>query len=83
MLALEWAPYNINVNAVAPGAFHTKLPDNVWTNEIASADNLAGIPMGKRGQLRDLGVLSVFLASSASDYMTGQIVHLDGGRTAK
>lgn len=83
VLALEWAPYNINVNALAPGAFHTRMTDSVWTSDVGSAENLAGIPMGRRGELRDLGVLAVYLASPASDYMTGQIIHLDGGRTAR
>ena len=83
VLALEWAPYNINVNALAPGAFHTRMTDSVWTSEQGTADNLATIPMGKHGELRDLGLMAVYLASPASDYMTGQIVHLDGGRTAK
>ena len=83
VLALEWAPYGVSVNALAPGAFHTRMTDSVWTSEVASAENLAGVPMGRRGELRDLGVLAVYMASPASDYMTGQIVHLDGGRTAR
>lgn len=83
VLALEWAPHGINVNALAPGAFHTRMTDSVWTSESGAAENRAGIPMGRHGDLRDLGVLAVYLASPASNYMTGQIVHLDGGRTAK
>ena len=83
VLALEWAPHGINVNALAPGAFHTRMTDGVWTSEEGAAENLATIPMGRHGNLRELGVLAVYLASPASDYMTGQIVLLDGGRTAK
>ena len=83
VLALEWAPHGVNVNALAPGAFHTRMTDSVWTSDVGSAENLATIPMGKKGELRDLGVLAVYMASPASDYMTGQIVHLDGGRTAR
>jgi NAD(P)-dependent dehydrogenase (short-subunit alcohol dehydrogenase family) len=83
VLALEWAEHGVQVNALAPGAFHTRMTDNVWTSDEGSAENLAGIPMGKHGDLRDLGLLAVYLGSPASNYMTGQIVHLDGGRTAK
>ena len=43
---------------------------------------MARIPMGRPGDLRDLGILAVYLASPASDYMTGQVIYLDGGQTA-
>ena len=44
---------------------------------------MARVPMGVPGRLRDLGLLAVYLASPASDYMTGQVVYLDGGDTAR
>ena len=77
--ALEWAPYGIQVNCIAPGLF----PDVVTsgeervrqTGERAKRD----VPLGRPGRLREVGFLALYLASSASDYMTGQTIMLDGG----
>jgi NAD(P)-dependent dehydrogenase (short-subunit alcohol dehydrogenase family) len=88
-LALEWARYNINVNCIAPGSYLTSIrylsrphlkPDQV---DLLLEKSTAIIPLGRHGELRELGLLAVYLASPASDYMTGQIAHLDGGWTAK
>ena len=83
VLALEWAPYNICVNAIGPGDYHTSMTDATWTDPEARRRHLDGIPLGREGGLRDLGVLATYLASPASDYVTGQIVYMDGGLTAK
>ena len=83
VLALEWAPYNICVNALGPGEYHTTMTDQTWTNQDERLRHLERIPFGKPGDLRELGLLAVYLASPASDYMTGQIVFMDGGQTAK
>ena len=77
--ALEWAPYGINVNAIAPGIF----PDVVTSGEervrqtIARAEQI--VPLKRPGKLREVGFLALYLASPASDYMTGQTILLDGG----
>ncbi len=83
VLALEWAPYNICVNALGPGDYHTEMTEASWNNPEGRQRHLDGIPMGREGDLRELGVLAAYLASPATDYMTGQIVYMDGGLTAK
>jgi 2-deoxy-D-gluconate 3-dehydrogenase len=77
--ALEWAPYGVRVNAIAPGIF----PDPVTVGEEGArktAEHAAGtVPLGRPGRLREVGYLALYLASAASDYMTGQTLFLDGG----
>lgn len=80
-LALEWAPYGIGVNAVAPGIF----PDAVTSGAAAYAETVERaktlVPLGRVGRLREVGLAALYLASSASDYMVGQTLPLDGGLT--
>ena len=83
VLALEWAPYNICVNAIGPGDYHTEMTDATWVDPEGRQQHLDGIPLNREGDLRELGVLATYLASPASDYMTGQIVYMDGGLTAR
>jgi len=77
--ALEWAPYNVQVNAIAPGIF----PDMVTSGaeRVAQTTQRAAqtVPLGRAGRLREVGLLALYLASTASDYMTGQTILLDGG----
>ena len=77
--ALEWAPYGIQVNAIAPGIF----PDAVTSGEerVRQTTTRAAqlVPLGRPGRLREVGLLALYLASPASDYMTGQTIFLDGG----
>ena len=82
VLALEWAPYNICVNAIGPGDYDTEMTHESWEDTIGRQKHLDGIPLHREGQLRDLGLLATYLASSASDYLTGQVVYVDGGMTA-
>jgi len=81
-LAREWAPYNINVNAIAPGQFHTAMTARLHETPRLRERMLRGIPFRRTGNLRDVGLLAVYLASPASDYMTGQVIFIDGGITA-
>jgi len=81
-LAVELAPYNIRVNAIAPGYYKTKLTEAVFTDEQRRQWILSRIPLGRSGIPDDLAGTVVFLASSASDYITGQIIFVDGGWTA-
>lgn len=80
-LALEWAPAGVQVNMIAPGLF----PDPVTSGEAGHAERVqrakSTVPLGREGKLREVGLLSVYLASAASDYMTGQTLYLDGGLT--
>ena len=79
-LAVEWAPYNINVNAIAPGFFPTKMTRGVMeTMGDAVADRA---PMKRVGGPEDLKGLAVLFASEACAFITGQIVAVDGGVTA-
>ena len=78
-LALDWAQYNINVNAIGPGQFYTKLSAKSHEDPNLRAGMVACIPMGRVGKLYELGYLATFLASPASDFITGQIVFIDGG----
>jgi NAD(P)-dependent dehydrogenase (short-subunit alcohol dehydrogenase family) len=77
--ALEWAPYNVHVNAIAPGLF----PDVVSSGEerVRQLTQRAQqtVPLGRPGRLREVGLLALYLASDASAYMTGQTILLDGG----
>lgn len=77
--ALEWAPFGVQVNAISPGLF----PDIVTAGD-ARFQQLTQraeqtVPLGRAGKLREVGLLALYLASSASDYMTGQTILLDGG----
>ena len=78
-LALEWAKYNINVNGIGPGFVRTQQSEFSYTNEKIREASLRSIPLRKFLQTREIGLEAVFLASEASDYITGQFIHLDGG----
>ena len=82
VLALEWASYGITVNGLAPGSFHTEMTNAVWSDAKSVEKHIDAIPVKRGGKLRDLGIFAAYLASQASDYMTGQVVYIDGGRTA-
>jgi len=77
--ALEWAPYNVNVNAIAPGLFPEPAAITAERAEAMAAWAKKKIPLGRTGELREVGSLALYLASPASDYMTGQTLYLDGG----
>jgi 2-deoxy-D-gluconate 3-dehydrogenase len=83
LLANEWAPRGINVNAIAPGYFATNNTQALRADETRSKEILARIPAGRWGEPRDLAGAAVFLASRASDYMHGAIVPVDGGWLAR
>lgn len=78
-LALDWAQYNINVNAIGPGQFYTRLSAKSHEDPDLRAGMVACIPLGRVGKLEEIGYLATFLASPASDFITGQIVFIDGG----
>jgi len=81
-LASEWAPNNINVNAIAPSWIATKLAEQTLKDPERLQRGLANVPLKRVGQPEDVVGLTVFLASPASDFITGQIIYLDGGATA-
>lgn len=77
LLAYECAPYGINVNGVAPGIIDT--PMHGRPREETEARHSGRIPLGRVGSPEDIAGIAVFLASPASAYITGQIVHVNGG----
>ena len=79
-LAVKWAPHRINVNAIAPGWFPTEMSGS--TIDAGRDAFLRRIPLGRFGGDDDLKGTVVFLASAASDYVTGTTVVVDGGQTA-
>lgn len=81
-LAVEWAAYNIQVNAIAPGFIRTDLNAVLWANDDIRNWALGRTPAARLGSPQDLVGTAIFLASAASDYMTGQILYVDGGITA-
>lgn len=83
-LGVEWARHNIQVNAIAPGWFATNMsaPAFEGDNEQVAERLMRDIPARRRGRPEEIGPLAVYLASSASDFMTGQTLYLDGGHSA-
>lgn len=73
-LALEWAPYNILVNSVAPGLMNT--PE---TSKAIQEGKAAEIPLKRAGEPEEIAPLIVYLASEACTYMTGEVILIDGG----
>jgi NAD(P)-dependent dehydrogenase (short-subunit alcohol dehydrogenase family) len=80
-LAAEWARYNINVNAIAPGYFRTSLTNFGYEDDNIRKGMLRSVPLGRFGELRELGLTALFLASEGSNFITGQIIAVDGGLT--
>ena len=80
-LAVEWARHNVQVNAVAPGWFVTDMNAEAFANEKIRERLLRDVPMRRTGRVEEIGPLVVYLASPASDYMTGQTIFLDGGHS--
>src|SRR5208337_4710181 len=78
-LANEWAPRNVNVNAIAPGYMATDNTSALRADPVRSAAILARIPMGRWGLPSDLAGAAVFLASEASNYVQGHVLVVDGG----
>ena len=78
-LAIEWAKYNINVNSIAPYAMETDMTRIMLEDEKIRTAIISKIPMKRIGKPADLSGIIVFLASKASDYITGQVIFVDGG----
>jgi NAD(P)-dependent dehydrogenase (short-subunit alcohol dehydrogenase family) len=80
-LAAKWAQYGIRVNAIAPGFFPSEMTEKLIA-EKGEAEMAASVPMKRIGRSGELKGVAVFLAADASNYITGQTIAVDGGRTA-
>ena len=82
-MAEAWSRYNISCNAIAPGFFPTELTEPVFSDSATRDRAAQQTAIGRNGELDDLFGITVFFASVASAYITGQTLHIDGGFTAK
>ncbi|WP_420397589.1 SDR family NAD(P)-dependent oxidoreductase [Nioella sp.] len=82
-MAEAWSPHGITANAIGPGFFPTELTGAVFSDPERAARNAAQTCIGRNGDLSDIDGPLLFLASNASSYVTGQILMVDGGFTAK
>lgn len=81
-MATEWAPHGVQVNGLGPGYIVTDLTAALVADPAFDAWLKRRVPMGRWGQVEDLAGTTIFLASDASDFMTGQVLYVDGGLTA-
>lgn len=80
VMAHEWAQYNIRVNAVAPGLLRTRFSEALWSNPDILNASLTGTPMRRIGEPEEVVGTMIYLASDASNYVTGAVVSVDGGQ---
>ncbi len=80
-IAQELAPHRIRVNAIAPGAIRTPINTAAWDTPQAYADLMKLVPYGRIGEPDDIAQAAAWLASDASDYVTGTTLFVDGGMT--
>lgn len=81
VLAIEWAQYNIHVNAIGPWYFKTQITEEKLSNPEYLEYVLSRTPLKRIGEFEDLVGPTVFLSSDASDFVTGQTMYVDGGLT--
>ncbi len=80
-LAVEWGAHNIRVNCIAPGMFRTRMTEPIIERAEGIYNSMT--PMGRIGKPGELAPTVLFLASEGASYITGQVVAIDGGRTAQ
>lgn len=82
VLAMEWAPYNINVNAISPTVILTELGKKAWAGQVGE-DMKKLIPAGRFGYPEEVAACALFLVSDAASLITGENLIIDGGYTIK
>jgi NAD(P)-dependent dehydrogenase (short-subunit alcohol dehydrogenase family) len=78
-LALELSPYHVRVNAIAPGVVKTDFNLDLWRDPESEKRMAKSIPLGRLAEPRDIARTALFLASDDSDYITGDVIKVDGG----
>lgn len=82
-LAVEYGPHGVSVNAIAPGTTKTSMNETVREEDPSWVkDRAENIPLDRLGTLDDVSNVALFLASDVSEYVSGEIIHIDGGATA-
>ena len=82
VMAIEWAKYNIRVNAIAPGFFNTPLNSSLLASDECMRAIHAKIPLGRGAEPDEIAGTAIYLASDASSFVTGSVVSIDGGELA-
>lgn len=82
VMALEWVRYNIQVNSILPGYFETPMNTHFFASDIGKQVIKKNIPMNRIGQIDEIRGLAVYLASPASNFVTGSAVLIDGGQSS-
>jgi NAD(P)-dependent dehydrogenase (short-subunit alcohol dehydrogenase family) len=81
VMAQQWAQYNIRVNAIAPGLTRTRFSESLWSNPDILQAAMFTTPMKRIAEPEEMVGAVIFLASDASNYVTGQVIPVDGGAT--
>jgi gluconate 5-dehydrogenase len=81
-MCVEWAPFNVQVNAIGPGYFETPLNEALMNDAAFDAWVKGRTPAGRWGNPKELVGAAIFLSSAASDFVNGQVVYVDGGLLA-
>jgi NAD(P)-dependent dehydrogenase (short-subunit alcohol dehydrogenase family) len=79
VLCSEWGPYNVTVNAIAPGMIRTPMIKPFEADPAVINHSISLVPLGRLGTPREVALLALFLASDASSYISGQVFTIDGG----
>lgn len=79
VLAKEWGPDNIRVNAICPGLIKTKFSQAIWQDETMLKRFMKQVPLGRMGTVEEIAALALFLSSDVSGYCTGTLFYADGG----
>lgn len=82
-MALEYAPKKINVNCIAPGVIKTAMTKDMLNDPATAQSFAAGTPYPRLGEPEDIALAAVYLASDESDFVTGEVLVVDGGWTSK
>lgn len=80
IMAQEWAKYNIRVNVIAPGLLRTRFSEALWNNPEILKGAVSSTAMGRIGEPEEMVGTMIYLASDASNYVTGAVISVDGGQ---